>query len=505
VSTRGAAAAASVGLDLGWSTLRAALAREEAVQPLLLDGSAWPLMVAVQGGSLVAGAEAVRAGAQGAPSARGLAMLLGASLEDASVRAWRRREAFSVEAGESGLRVRSGRAALDPVELVTGLLAEVRAAASREAGGEVRRAALAVPPGLLPRRRRALREAAEAAGFEVVRLVPAPAAALLAHHGPFGHRRVLVFDFGEGSCAATVVEQSGNALEVVGHAGDAELGGVELDLALVDALLTQFEKESGLLVPEDPAVFVRVRDEAARTKIALGDTTELEVQLRDLVPAGLSRADLYQRVPRARLLTLAAPLLDRALALCRIALAAGSFGGADLDEILISGGQGRLPAMVHMLAEKLGKEPVRPERPEWLAATGAALLCEGERRAGRYRTTSVAGASLGVVGRGGALRRVIDRSQPLPVERSYTAVTTTDGETRLELPIFVGDEPRAADNDCEGTVLVGPLPPAPRGEVRIAVKLALSESGELTVRARNAATGRELPCVLGPGRAARDG
>jgi molecular chaperone DnaK len=455
-----------------------------------------PALAAATKQGLVVGEAARVAISEGAPGFRGVAQLLGWRMGSAGVAGWTHRQVVAPVAGEAGaLALRLGARVYSVQSIAEALLREVRTEAERQLGQPVTRVVFAVPTLWNDAQRHALRSAAESCGLQALQLVNAPLASMLALHGPTGKRRSLVASFGEGSIESALVEQNDHVFELVQSAADPHLGGADLDVQLVQSILSDFEKESGYLVPEDLSIFERTRAEAARAKEALSEELDVEIRVDGIVEAGLSRAGILQRFPRARLLATANPLFDRAVEVIRGPLLARHLGPSEVDEIVLLGGQSAFRPFVRRVAEKFGREPSVVAHPTELAAHGAALVAENADALGRFLFAGTVGASLGFRLPDGGFRRVIDRHFPLPVERECV-VSASPGASTIELDLLQGERLLASENDPVGTATVGPLPASARGQQRAIVTFVLDEDGEVAIRAREESTGAEVPVVL---------
>ena len=476
--SRAGASAALVGVALGWSKLSAAVKEGESARAIPL-GSQGPsaVCVAERAGELVFGEAAEEALEAGAPGARGLMRLLGAWPGARSLAAFERRELARVvaaEEGRAGLML-AGRAR-GGAELLEGLLRSLRERLERQLGREVTRVAFAVPSALPASARRELWEAATRAGFQPERLVPAP---LALAGSPWG-QRVLVVEVDDGGLEAAVVE----AGALVATASDADVGGAEIDLAVVAALLQAFEEETGIALPEEPGLFERVRRAAAAGRERLAAALETEVHVPDLLTTGLATAELRQRLARARVHALATPLIERAAELVRLALGQRGLGLGEVDEVVVGPSAG--PLLAHLLSQRLGREVAAASQG---AAAGAALLGDATRPA----ATAALGATIWAALPGGVPRRLVERGAPLPAERTYAALQANAGERELELHLWQGERTPAGENDFLGVAVAGPLPAAGRGPVQLSFTALVDESGQLVVAAKEAGSGRQVP------------
>lgn len=467
---------------------------------LRVASGAWteliPAAVAVTStGGLLFGAQAVEALANGAMGTRGLGSLLGLRPGTAAARAWQRRYLLPVVAGDDGqpaLAIGGGKVAAATLceELFRHALSRVQL----QAGAEPGRAVIAHAAGLSQTRRRALKEVALSCGLELERLVPAPLLSVLARFGGDGQRRVLVVAVAEALVEVAVVEQSDHVLDLATSAATAQIGGEDLDLAVVGSLLTQFEKDTEAPVPEDLGIFERVRQAASEARETLSDQLETEVFVPKLLETGLSRCDLRQKLTRARLQTMAAPLVERVLELVRSVLAQRSLGPRDIDEVVLAGQYARLPFLSLRLRELFGREPGTPAHDPFEVARGAAQAAEGHSAFARYVLTGSVTLPLWVEPVGGPPKRLLDRGAALPVSSTYVAVAE-EGARALELGLFQGER-GTVDEDPVGTLVVGPIPAPPPGErVRAVISVTLDDSGELTFQAK-AMHGAEVPAVL---------
>lgn len=486
-ATAGPAEPLLLGVDVGWGAVRAAAFVGGKVRPLELGPRGeLPAAVVERLGQPVAGEEV------GGRAYRGLVKLLGQWPGSAAALDFERRQLTTLagaEDGRAGLSI--GGKVWGAGTLVERLLAAVRERAAGELGGPVARAAFAVPASMSVAARRALREAAERAGLVVERFVATPLA-IVAAQPVRGARRVLVVEFGAGGLEASVVEVAPGGPQLVATTAAPDLGTIELDLLLTGMLLEQFEKETGLLVPEDPVLFERVRAAASRAKEALGEALETEVHVPELVPMGIARAELRQRLTRAKFLSLANPLFDRAVETVREALAQRGLGPGEIDAVVLAGSGSRLPGFVRRLSERLGRELGAPVASE-LAAMGAVLVTD-ERAGPRPQLGAAVGVTVVLALPGGHVRRLFERGSTLPAERTY-AVLVPEGAKELELHLFQGEKTPAWANEYVGAVVAGPLPPTAKGQLQLSFLLAMTDDGDLSVRARDA-SGREVPVTI---------
>jgi molecular chaperone DnaK len=372
------------------------------------------------------------------------------------------------------------------------VLQEMRSFASEALGEPVRRAVVTVPAYYNDHQRNAVREAGQLAGLYVERIVNEPTAAALAFgHGKGLDARVLVYDLGGGTFDASVVEIQGDVYEVVSTGGDTFLGGVDFDAQLVDHLVFRFMEANGFAPPEDRAVWQRIRDAAEDTKVALSESERAVASAPYLCRTAAGRdVGLEVEVTRGELEALTERLVDRTLAVCRDVLAARKLQPTDIDEVLLVGGQSRMPLVWRMIHEALGREPSRSVHPDEAVALGAALLAESSGRIDSVVLIDALAMGIGVGLPGGRMVTVLPRNTPLPAKKSYEVATTRDDQTELEVHVFQGDTPKVSECEYLGTVKLADLPARPKGAARVSIEFALGAEGLLEVTARDVESGR---------------
>jgi len=287
-----------------------------------------------------------------------------------------------------------------------------------------------------------------------------------------------------------VLEIQGDVYEVISTGGDTFLGGVDFDGQLVDHLVYRFMDQQGFTPPDDRVVWQRIRDAAEATKVALSESERAVAHVPFLCrsPAGAS-VELKIEVTRAELEELTARLVDRSIEVCREVLQARSLAPSDVDEVLLVGGQSRMPLVWKRIREEFGREPNHGVHPDEAVALGAALLADSATRIDSVVLIDVLAMGIGIGIPGGRMATVLPRNTKLPARKTYEHSTTRDGQTEIELQIFQGDSPRVTECEYLGTVRIAGLPAKPKGAIRLAVEFALGAEGILTITARDLATG----------------
>jgi molecular chaperone DnaK len=484
-----------IGIDLGTTNSCAAFARAGKAEVLASRQGyrTLPSVVAydAQGRLLVGQAAKAQMIVNPRNTVYGSKRLVGRPFASPTVQACRDRFHYEIVEGEGGAAaVRFAGRTFSLQQVSALILEEMRRTASQALGEDVTRAIVTVPAYYNDHQRNAVRQAGRLAGLEVERIVNEPTAAALAFgYGKALDARILVYDLGGGTFDSSVLEIQGDVYEVVSTGGDTFLGGVDFDAQVMDHLVWAFQAQHGFLPPEDRVVWQRIRDAAEETKVALSsrETAVAHVPFLCRSPSGKD-VELKVEVTRADLEGITERLVDRTLDVCREVLAAKGLQPSDVDEVLLVGGQSRMPLVWRKIRETFGREPNKGVHPDEAVALGAALLAESATRIDSVVLIDVLAMGIGVGLPGGRMAPVLGRNTKLPAKKSYELATTRDGQRELELQVFQGDSPKVSECEYLGTVQVPNLPPGPRGAVKVAVEFSLGAEGILAVVARNLAT-----------------
>jgi molecular chaperone DnaK len=406
------------------------------------------------------------------------------------------RFAYDVVEGEKGeAAVRLGDQVLSLQRISSMVLSEVREIAQHWLDSDVRRAIITVPAYYNDNQRQAVREAGAMAGLTVERILNEPTAAALAFaYGRTLDERVIVYDLGGGTFDASVLELHGNVYEVISTGGDTFLGGVDFDKVIVDHLLRVFKEKNGIEFPGDRVALQRITDAAERAKIILSEQQETRINVPFVALVGDKPYDLDVTLTRSELVLLTGHLVDRTLAVCRDVLAAKGLGPKDLQDVLLVGGQSRMPLVRERIRAFFDREPSKAVHPDEAVALGAAILADSldSGNIGGVVLIDVLPMSVGIGLPGGRFKKIIERNTPLPHRRGYTIGSTRDDQKMLEIAVFQGDSEKAQENEYLGTLTVNDLPKGPRGSVKFDVVFALSAEALLTVTAEEHGTARTV-------------
>jgi molecular chaperone DnaK len=404
-----------------------------------------------------------------------------------------------IEGSRGEAAVQLGERQFSLQEISALVLGEVKDIAQVWLGTEVNRAVITVPAYYNDNQRHAVREAGELAGLKVERIVNEPTAAALA----FGHdrhleQRILVYDLGGGTFDASVLELHGNVYEVVSTGGDTFLGGVDFDKVIVDHLLAAFKEKNDIDFPGDRVALQRVTDAAERAKIALSEQLEYRVKVPFVALVGEKPYDLEAVVSRSELVLLTGHLVDRSLRVCEEVLTARGLKVEDIAEVLLVGGQSRMPLVRERIRNFFGREPSKAVHPDEAVALGAALLAHS-MESGQIDgvvLVDVLPMSIGVGLPGGRFKKIIERNTTLPHKKSLSIGTTRDNQESVEIVIFQGDSEKAQENEYLGTLVIGDLAKGPRGSASFEIVFSLSGEAILTVTAEEAKTARVVTATF---------
>jgi molecular chaperone DnaK len=393
--------------------------------------------------------------------------------------------------GEAAVQLGAQQFSLQQISAL--VLKEVKEIAQQWLKTEVNRAVITVPAYYNDNQRNAVREAGELAGLKVERILNEPTAAALAFaHGRKLDQRVLVYDLGGGTFDASVLELHGNVYEVVSTGGDTFLGGVDFDKVIVDHLLSSFKEANDIDFPGDRVALQRVTDAAERAKIALSEQLEYKLKVPFVAMLGDKPYDLEATLSRPELVLLTGHLVDRTLKVCEEVLGARNLTAADVSEVLLVGGQSRMPLVRERIRNFFGREPSKAVHPDEAVALGAALLAQSidSGQIDGVVLVDVLPMSIGVGLPGGRFRKIIERNTSLPFKKSLAIGTTRDDQDSLEVSIFQGERDKAQENEYLGTVTIPNLPKGTRGSQSFDIVFSLSAESILTVTAEDQKSGR---------------
>ncbi|MEM3037730.1 MAG: molecular chaperone DnaK, partial [Nitrososphaerota archaeon] len=355
-----------------------------------------------------------------------------------------------------------------PQQLSAFLLQKIKRDAEAFLGEEVKEAVITVPAYFNDNQRQATKDAAEIAGLKVLRIINEPTAAALAYGLDKLEKemKILVFDFGGGTLDVTIMEFGGGVFEVRATSGDTQLGGRDMDEAIVNYLVSRFRQETGIDLTKDPVAMNRLREAAERAKIELSNVYETEINLPFIAHDASGPKHFSHVLTRAKLEELVAPIIERCRGPIEQALRDANLRPEDIEKIILVGGPTRMPVVREFLKRVLGKEPELGIDPMECVAAGAAIqaaILTGELKGKDIVLLDVTPLTLGVEVLGGLVEPLIERNTTIPVRRSKIFTTAADFQTSVEIHVVQGERPMAADNVSLGRFTLDGIPPAPRG------------------------------------------
>ena len=492
-----------IGIDLG--TTNSVVAVMEAGEPTVLDNSegsrTTPSIVAItKGGERLVGQVAKRQAVTNPENTiYSIKRLMGRKYDDPEVQRTLKSVPYKITRAANGdARVSMGGREFSPPEVSAMILQKLKADAEAKLGEKITQAVITVPAYFNDTQRQATKDAGKIAGLEVLRIINEPTAASLAYGlDKKKDETIAVYDLGGGTFDISILQLGEGVFEVKATNGDTHLGGDDFDQRIIDWLADEFRKEQGIDLRKDQMALQRLKEAAERAKIELSSSLQSEINLPFITADANGPKHLVMTLTRAKLEQLVSDLVERTRGPVMKALEDAGLRASEINEVVLVGGQTRMPAIIEMVRKIFGKEPNKGVNPDEVVAIGAAIqagVLKGDVK--DVLLLDVTPLSLGVETLGGVMTRLIERNTTIPSRKSEVFSTADDNQPAVEIHVLQGERELARDNKSLGHFRLEGIAPAPRGIPQIEVTFDLDANGILNVTARDKATGREQKITI---------
>jgi len=406
---------------------------------------------------------------------------------------------YKVVRGDNGdARVDISGKKYSPPEISAMILTKLKEAAEAYLGEKVTQAVITVPAYFNDAQRQATKDAGKIAGLEVMRIINEPTAAALAYGlDKKKNETIAVYDFGGGTFDISVLEVGEGVVEVKSTNGDTHLGGDNIDQRIIDWIVSEFKKEQGIDLSRDQMALQRLKEAAEKAKMELSTLLEVEINLPFVTADATGPKHLIMKLTRSRFEQMVEDILQRSVGPCKQALSDAGVTPQQIDEVVLVGGQTRMPRIQTLVRELFGKEPHKGVNPDEVVAVGAAV--QGGVLGGEVKDVlllDVTPLSLGIETLGGVFTKLIDRNTTIPTRKSEVFSTAADSQTSVEIKVYQGERAMAKDNRLLGVFQLVGIPPAPRGIPQIEVTFDIDANGILNVTAKDRATNNEQKITI---------
>ncbi len=486
-----------IGIDLG--TTNSAVAIIEGGAPKIIENTegarTTPSIVSVaKNGDRLVGLLAKRQAVTNPENTvYGIKRFMGHNFEDPEVQKDLKNSSFKLQKGSTGgVEVKIGEKWMRPEEVSAMILGKIKADVEAKIGEKITEAVITVPAYFNDAQRKATKDAGAIAGLDVKRIINEPTAAALAYgFNKKKNEKVVVYDFGGGTFDVSVLEIGDDVIEVKSTDGDSHLGGRDIDHKIINWIAEEFKKTSGIDVRNDKLALQRLDEAAEKAKIELSTAIETEINIPFITSTDEGPQHLLLKMTRAQLEAIAEEYINRSIEITKRAMAASGFKMEDMNEIIMVGGQTRMPKIVEEVKKVFGKTPNLSINPDEVVALGAAVqagVLQGDVR--DVLLLDVIPLSLGIETLGGVATKLIEKNTTIPANKSQTFSTAADNQTSVEIHVVQGERPMASDNKSLGRFILDGIPPAPRGMPQVEVSFDVDANGILNVTAKDKASGK---------------
>ena len=486
-----------LGIDLG--TTNSAMAIVEHGQPRVLENKegmrTTPSMVAVgKNGERYVGVTAKRqAVTNPANTIFSAKRLIGRRYDDSEVQKDKALLPYEIRKGSNGdVEIKLGNEWKKPAEISAMILQKLKTDAEDKLGEKITEAIITVPAYFDDSQRKATKDAGEIAGLTVKRVINEPTAAALAYgFNKKKDEKIVVYDFGGGTFDVSVLEVSEDTIEVKSTGGDTHLGGDDIDQRIIKYLVDEFKKDQGVDISRDQLAIQRLKDAAEKAKHELSSVTQTEINIPFLTADASGPKHFATTFTRAKLESIVQDLIDKSIDLTRATVKESGYQLSGINEVVLVGGQTRMPAIVEAVKKLFGKEPHKDINPDEVVAVGAAIqggIMQGDVR--DVLLLDVTPLSLGIETMGQVMTKMIEKNTTVPVAKTQTFSTAADNQPSVEIHVLQGERAMSADNKTLGRFILDGITPAPRGVPQVEVTFDIDANGILNVTAKDKATGK---------------